>query len=136
MPYIKLYLLTLLIFLSVDFIWLGLIAKKIYREQIGFLMTDEIRWTSALLFYLIYAVGIVFFALSPALKEGSWWIALSYGALFGFICYATYDLTNLATLKGWPVKIVVYDLLWGSFVTGITSLLSFWISHQYLKIVL
>lgn len=115
-------------------IWLGLIAKNLYREQIGFLMAEHIRWFYALLFYCLYVGGLVFFALLPALKEASMVSALLYGGFFGLVCYATYDLTNLATLKGWPVKIVIYDLLWGTFVSAVTCWIVYladqhWKSH-------
>lgn len=95
-------------------------------------MADQFRWVPALLFYLLFIAGLVFFALLPAIHEGSWSLALLYGAFFGLVCYATYDLTNLATLKEWPEKIVVYDLLWGSFISGATCLITFWIGERWL----
>jgi len=130
--FIKIYLITLIVFFSIDFLWLGFIAAKLYREQLGFLMRDQIKWGPALLFYLLYVGGILFFSLIPALEQKSGLFALYSGALLGLICYATYDLTNLATLKDWPIKIVIYDLLWGTFLTGMTSLVSFWI-NSYLR---
>jgi uncharacterized membrane protein len=132
MTFFKLYLVSLVVFFAIDLLWLGVIAKNLYREQIGSLMADEIRWGAAILFYAIYIAGLVFFAQMPALNEGSLTLALVYGALFGFFCYATYDLTNLATLKGWPVKIVVYDLLWGTFISGATSLITVWIVDKFI----
>ena len=115
---IKLYLLTLFLFLVVDFLWLGVLAKGLYQKEIGFLMTDKIRWGAAVLFYLIYILGLVVFAIQPSIKSGNIYAALALGGFFGFVCYATYDLTNLATLKGWPVKIVIYDLIWGAFISA------------------
>ena len=115
------------LFFAIDLLWLGVIAKNLYKEQIGHLMSEEIRWGAAIVFYSIYILGLVVFVILPALKEQSWNYALFYGALFGFICYATYDLTNLATLKDWPVKIVIYDLIWGSFISGSVSFLTYWI---------
>ncbi len=131
MTFFKLYLVSLIVFFAIDLFWLGIIAKNLYKEQIGSLMSDEIRWGPAVLFYLLYIAGLVFFAVLPAFNEGNWVSALLYGGFFGLVCYATYDLTNLATLKGWPIKIVVYDLLWGTFISGVTSLITFWIGNHW-----
>lgn len=131
MSFIKLYLVSLIVFLAIDFVWLGIIAKHLYSEQIGFLMADKIRWSAAFVFYALYIVGLVFFAVMPAFKQGTWSTALLNGALFGLICYATYDLTNLATLKGWPVKIVIYDLTWGTFISATVSLITYWIGTSW-----
>lgn len=131
MNFIKFYLVSLFTFFAIDLVWLGIIAKNLYKREIGFLMADEIRWGAALLFYFLYLAGLVFFAIMPAFKQGDWKIALMNGALFGFICYATYDLTNLATLKGWPVKIVIYDLIWGTFISASVSLVTFWIGTYW-----
>lgn len=90
-------------------------------------MADKIRWGAVFVFYALYILGLVFFAIMPAFKQNSWNIALLNGSLFGLVCYATYDLTNLATLKGWPLKIVIYDLIWGSIISAFVSLLTFWI---------
>lgn len=94
-------------------------------------MTDQIRWGAAALFYCLYLFGLVFFAILPAVKQNNWNIALLNGALFGLICYATYDLTNLATLKGWPVKIVVYDMIWGTFISATTAWITYWIGTYW-----
>lgn len=131
MTFLKLYLVSFVVFFAIDLIWLGIIAKDLYGEQIGFLMADKIRWGAALSFYALYIAGIVFFAVLPTFNSGNWTLPLLYGAFFGLICYATYDLTNLATLKGWPMKIVVYDLLWGSFISGATSLITFWVGNHW-----
>jgi len=131
MTFFKLYLVSLFVFFTIDIFWLGIIAKNLYREQIGFLMSDEVRWGPAILFYCLYIAGLVFFALLPVFNEGNWVSALLYGGFFGLVCYATYDLTNLATLKGWPMKIVVYDLLWGTFISGVTCLTTFWIGNHW-----
>ncbi len=132
MNFIKLYLVSLPIFFAIDLLWLGLIAKNLYKEQIGHLMTQDIRWGAALLFYSLYLLGLLFFATWPAWKNDSWSQALLYGAFFGFICYATYDLTNLATLKNWPLKIVFCDLLWGTFISGMVSWITFWLGRLWL----
>jgi uncharacterized membrane protein len=125
MKFIKLYLVALVIFFAIDLLWLGVISKNLYKSQIGHLMTDQIRWGAAALFYSLYLFGLLFFAIIPSLKENNWNVALFNGALFGLICYATYDLTNLATLKGWPLKIVIYDMIWGTFISAATASITY-----------
>jgi uncharacterized membrane protein len=119
------YLITFASFAVIDAIWLGLVARTLYREQIGFLMRSNTNWLAAILFYLFYIVGILFFVVQPALDRGSWSYALLVGFLFGFVTYMTYELTNLATLEGWPVLITVVDILWGTVLGGTVSLLSY-----------
>ncbi|MFT5020341.1 MAG: putative membrane protein, partial [Polaribacter sp.] len=96
------YFLTTLVFFAIDLTWIGLVAKKFYWSNIGGLLKDDINWVAALVFYLLYIAGIFIFAILPAVETDSVKSAVIYGALFGFFCYATYDLTNLATLKGFP----------------------------------
>lgn len=109
-----------------DALWLSVVANKFYKSQIGTLLLDKPNMTAAIAFYVIYVVGVVLFVINPALEKGSWQHALTYGALFGVVAYATYDLTNLATLKGWTIKLVIVDLLWGAFLTAIVAGISFW----------
>ncbi|MBC7512621.1 DUF2177 family protein [Candidatus Saccharibacteria bacterium] len=104
-----------------DFVWLGFVAKKLYYGEMGKILLEKPNMGPAILFYIIYVIGVVVFVISPALEKGSWLHALGYGALFGFVAYATYDLTNLATLKGFSSKIVVIDLLWGAGLTAVVS---------------
>jgi len=131
------YLSTLVVFAALDFVWLGFIAKDLYRNGIGHLMLETPNWTAAVLFYLIYIAGLVFFAVLPALaanpEAGTWTRATIYAALFGFFCYATYDLTNLATLKGWPVSIVIADLAWGAFVSACAATAGFFITRALVR---
>lgn len=101
-----------------DFVWLGFVAKKIYYAEMGKLLLDKPNMAAALLFYVIYVVGVIVFVLNPALEKQSWQYAAGMGALFGLVTYATYDLTNLATMKDFPVKIVVIDLIWGAALTA------------------
>ncbi len=131
MIFLKLYLVAFVVFFTIDLFWLGVIAKDLYRDQIGFIMSDQVRWGPAILFYSLYMAGLTFFVILPAFHEGNWLSALLYGGFFGLVCYATYDLTNLATLKGWPMKIVVFDLVWGAFISGMTSFITFWIGSQW-----
>lgn len=125
--YIIAYVATLIVFFAVDMVWLVGIARSFYAEQLGSFLGRP-RWGVAVLFYLMYIGGIVFFAVKPGLEAESLLKATLYGALFGFFCYATYDLTNLATLKGWPVKMVVVDIIWGTVLTGVCALGGAWIT--------
>jgi uncharacterized membrane protein len=128
--FIKLYFITLPVFLAVDMLWLGFIAKNMYTKYLGFLMKPDVNWGAALLFYLLYILGLVVFVITPALEKQSWVQALLMGALFGLIAYATYDLTNLATVKDWPIIVTVIDLCWGMVLSGVVSLISFFISTK------
>lgn len=118
MRYVKAYLGTVAAFLAVDSVWLAYIARDFYRENIGHLMLDKPNFGAAAVFYLLYIAGIVFLAVRPALATRRWQTAAAHGAVFGLVAYATYDLTNLATLRGWPVKMVVIDMAWGLFLTA------------------
>ncbi len=126
---ITLYLLTVPVFFAIDMTWLGLIAKNFYRAQIGGLMRTDIIWWAAILFYLLFIVGIIYFAVLPALAENSWMKALTLGALFGFFTYMTYDLTNYSTLKDWPIMIVVVDIMWGVVLSASVATASFFIGR-------
>ncbi|MFO8069112.1 MAG: DUF2177 family protein [Alkalibacterium sp.] len=130
MRYFIIYMITLAVFFLVDMVWLGLIANKLYRDQIGFIMKDRPNWLAAFIFYLIFILGLVFFVIQPALLSESIVEALLRGMFFGFITYATYDLTNLATLENWPLKITVIDLIWGTTLGGVVSTISFYFSSM------
>jgi len=123
--FIKLFFIALAVFFAIDMVWLVLIAKKFYREQIGFLMKPDINWVAAIVFYLLFIAGLVIFVISPAIQKHSWTHAILFGALFGLISYATYDLTNLATIKGWPVLVTLVDLAWGMVLSASVSLLTY-----------
>lgn len=112
--WLKLYLLTVPVFFTIDMIWLGFVAKNFYNKQLHSLLSPQVNWTAALSFYFIYIAGILFFAVRPGLEAGSLGKACIFGALFGFFTYATYDLTNLATLRDWPVLVSVIDIAWGT----------------------
>jgi len=122
------YLLTTIVFLLIDMVWLGLIAKNIYQKYLGNFLTDKVNWTAALIFYLIYIVGISIFAIYPSVNKDSAINAILMGGLFGLFTYATYDLTNLATLKDWPLPIVFIDIIWGIVLTSMVSLSGFYIA--------
>ena len=123
--FIQLYVIALPIFFVIDLIWVGFIAKNFYRQQIGYLMKDQFNWSAAMLFYLLFIGGLVFFVISPAIEKKSWMYALLSGALFGFITYATYDLTNLATVKEWPVLVTVVDLTWGAVLAASVATITY-----------
>ncbi len=115
------YVATLAAFTLIDLVWLGVVAKDFYRRELGPLMADPINWTAGLAFYAIFAVGIVIFAVQPALAAGGTMRAGLVGAMFGFFAYATYDLTNLATTKGFPLKMALVDMVWGAILTGLAA---------------
>jgi uncharacterized membrane protein len=119
--FIKLYLISLPVFFGIDLIWLSLVARKLYLQQLGALMKTNINWVVAITFYLLFITGLVFFAILPAIEKHNWLQAVVYGALFGFFAYATYDLTNLATLKNWPLLISIVDMLWGTVLAALVS---------------
>ncbi len=124
MPFSKLiigYLLTAVVFFAIDMLWLGLIAKGLYNKYLGSFLAEQVNWTAAIIFYLLFIVGIFIFAIMPAVEKDSLMKAILLGALFGFFTYATYDLTNLATLKDWPLKIVLIDIVWGAVLTASVS---------------
>jgi uncharacterized membrane protein len=130
MPITKLlisYALTFVVFFIVDMAWLGFIAKDLYKKYLGDFLSEQINWTAAVVFYLLFIVGVFIFAIMPSVEKNSVVSAVTLGALFGFFTYATYDLTNLATLKGWPITIVFIDILWGSVLTAIVSTAGFYI---------
>ncbi len=133
LPYmlIKLYLITLPVFFAIDMLWLWLVAKNFYREQIGSLLRTEFNWAAAILFYLIFIFGLVIFVIQPAVEKQSAMHALIYGALFGGISYATYDLTNLATLKGWTLLVTAVDMTWGVVLWALVSYVAYSIAIKF-----
>jgi len=128
--FIKLFLIALPVFFVIDMLWLVLVAKKFYQEQIGFLMKPDINWPAAIIFYLLFISGLVIFVISPAFEKHSWIHAILFGGLFGLITYATYDLTNLATLKDWPLLVTVVDLIWGTVLASSISLITYLIANK------
>jgi uncharacterized membrane protein len=129
---IKIYLIAVIVFFAIDMLWLGIIAKNFYQNQIGSLMKKDINWTAAIIFYLLFVGWVVFFGINPAIQENSWTQALFLGALFGFITYMTYDLTNLATLKNWPLKLAIVDILWGTVLAMLVSIVTYSIVTKFI----
>jgi uncharacterized membrane protein len=128
--FIRLFLIALPAFFVIDMIWLVLVAKKFYSQQIGFLMRPDIVWPAAIIFYLLFIAALVVFVISPAVEKHSWMHALIFGAFFGLVTYATYDLTNLSTLKDWPVLVTIVDLIWGMVLAASVSVVTYLISSK------
>ncbi len=128
--FIKLFAIALPTFFAMDMVWLGLVAKDFYRTQIGTLLKSDINWAAAAFFYLIFIVGLVTFVIAPAVEKGSWAHALVFGALFGLVCYATYDLTNLAVAKDWPLLVTIVDLVWGAALGASVSTITYFIARS------
>lgn len=129
MKYIYLYLLTFAVFLIIDAIWLGIIAKNMYSEKIGHLMAENANLIAAGVFYLIFVGTLLVFVVIPGYEAQSLTKTVILGALFGMITYATYDLTNLATLKDWPLSVTIIDIVWGASLATITSVAGYYIAN-------
>lgn len=122
---IKVYSIALTVFFLIDMIWLGFVAKNFYAKHIGFLLKADVNWIAAIMFYLLFILGVVIFVITPAIDKRSWVNALMYGALFGLVTYATYDLTNLATVKNWPLIVTIVDLAWGTILSASVSIITY-----------
>jgi len=128
--YLKLFAIALPIFLVIDMAWLGFIAKNFYRAQIGHLMKTDINWVAAIIFYVIFLFGLTVFVVAPALERHSWVHALVFGAFFGLVTYATYDLTNLAVAKDWPLLVTLVDLAWGATLSASVATMTYFIAAK------
>lgn len=133
MELIRNYGIAFVVFFAIDILWLGFIAKNLYKEHLGFIMADKTNWLAALIFYTLFIGGLLFFAIYPALAKDSIKYAFLVGGLFGFMTYATYDMTNLATLKDWPLIISVIDIAWGTLLNSLTAGVSFYIINLFIK---
>jgi uncharacterized membrane protein len=129
--FLILYIIAAAVFFAIDMLWLGWVAKKFYREHLDFILSEQVNWAAAIIFYAIYLAGVLHFAVLPGLKEQNTLQVFLQGAALGFLCYATYDLTNMATIAKWPLKVVVVDILWGTFLTGMVSLLTYVIAVKW-----
>ncbi len=125
----QLYLLTVVVFFAIDIVWLGVVASRFYQNQLGPMLKSSPNWAVAAGFYLFYIVGIIVFAVLPGIDRGSLLEAIWRGALFGALAYATYDLTNLSTLEGWPWQVAVVDIVWGTVLTGTVAAASYQIAR-------
>lgn len=129
--FIKLYAIAFTVFLAIDAAWLTLIAKNFYAKHIGYLMAKNPNLWAALIFYLIFIATLVFFVINPALDKKMWTHALVAGLFFGLVTYATYDLTNLATVKDWPLIVTIVDLIWGMFVSASVSVITYFLALRF-----
>ena len=130
--FLKLYAVALATFLVIDLVWLGVVARSFYQAQLGHLMRPNVNWAAAVVFYLIFVVGIVILAVWPAIDRRSLTHAVLLGALLGLVSYAAYDLTNFATLDGFPLKVVVVDIVWGTVLCGTISAVTYLASTRLL----
>jgi uncharacterized membrane protein len=119
--YIQAYGIALVIFLILDAVWLGLVARSFYVSRMGELMADPVRWGVAAVFYALYVVGIVWFAISPGLAQGSWQVAALNGGLLGFFAYLTYNATALSVIRGFDSTLATVDTLWGTVMGALTA---------------
>ena len=130
--HIKLYFCMLVAFFAIDMVWLGLVARGFYQKHLGYLLRATPNWSAAIVFYLLFVLGLLVFVVVPSLQAGSTKKVLMLGALFGLITYATYDLTNMATVKDWPWIVTVVDLLWGGILATSVGYLGF-LSGKWLQ---
>ena len=130
--YILVYLASVPVFFVIDMIWLGLIAPGFYRAQIGHLLSGTVNWPVAIIFYLLFLVGLMIFVVLPAIDSRMWTHALIFGALFGFFTYATYDLTNWSTLKDWPALVSLVDIAWGTVLSATVALVTYFIAVTFI----
>jgi uncharacterized membrane protein len=129
--FLKIFFIALPIFLVIDMIWLTLLAKDFYSKQIGFLMAKNPNLLAALIFYFLFIVGLALFVIMPSLEKKQLLQALFMGAFFGLVTYSTYDLTNLATVKNWPILVTVIDLIWGTFVSASVSVITYLLIQKF-----
>lgn len=133
MKYLLLFGITTFVFFAIDILWLGLIAKNFYREKLAFIFTGDVNWVAAIIFYFLYIIGILYFVILPGFEHKNWMLVLFNGAFLGFLCYATYDLTNMATIKQWPFIVVIVDIIWGTVLTGSVAVLSYFAAVKLLE---
>ena len=130
--FFKLYAVALTAFLIIDLIWLGVVARSFYQAQMGHLMRANVNWAAAILFYLIFVAGIVVLVVWPAIEQKSLAQAIVLGAVLGLVTYAAYDLTNLATLEGFPITVAIVDLVWGAVLCSTVSAVTYLVSAKLL----
>ena len=128
--FLKLYLIAIPVFFVLDILWLGVVARGFYQDQIGHLLRERVNWGAAVAFYLVFLAGVVVFVVLPAIERQSLQHALVYGALFGLVTYAAYDLTNLAVARDWPLAVTVVDMAWGAALTATVSGVTYWLANR------
>lgn len=131
MNFFALFFTALPIAFVIDMLWIGVVANRFYREQMGELFAPTIQWVPAVLFYLIFIAALTFFVIQPAVTNGSWTQALLWGAFFGLTAYATYDLTNLAVTRNWPLLMSIVDLVWGTVMSAGIATATYFIATTF-----
>lgn len=131
LQYFAVYALSVPVFFAIDMVWLGFVANTFYRSQIGHLMGETVNWPVAFAFYFIFLVGLLIFAILPAIEARNIMTALTYGALFGFFTYMTYDLTNWSTLRDWPALVSLVDMAWGTILSASVASATYWLATTF-----
>lgn len=131
MIWLAYFAVTFVVFMGIDLIWLGFVAKNIYSKYLGYLMAPKVNWLAALVFYVIFIVGVLYFVIAPSLVDRDFTQLVIRAMLFGFMTYATYDLTNLATVRDWPITITIIDLIWGTTLSTSVSVISYLIITNF-----
>lgn len=131
MKYVWIYLVAAVVFLAIDAVWLGYVARDFYKNRIGDLLLDSPRFGIAAGFYAIFVIGLVYFAIAPALAAGSFWLAVFNAALFGMFCYMTYDATNLSTMRGFDATVAVVDIVWGATLSAFTAGVTYLVARAF-----
>lgn len=132
--FVKIYFVSVPIFFAIDILWLAVVARSFYVKYLGEMLKSPPNWTAAVIFYLLFLLGLLIFVIAPSLEKNSIAHALIWGAMFGFFTYMTYDLTNLATLKSWPMQIVIVDIIWGTLLSSGVATITFY-AVKLLKII-
>lgn len=130
MYYAKLFLTAFTTFLVIDLVWLVVVARSFYKKYLGDLLKPDVNWAAAISFYVLFMIGLIVFVIQPALDKQSWAHALVYGGLFGFMTYATYDLTNLATLRDWPAIVTYVDIVWGTVLASSICTITYFVATR------
>lgn len=131
MIWLAYFAVTFVVFMGIDLIWLGFVAKNIYSKYLGYLMAPQVNWLAAMVFYVIFIIGVLYFVIAPSLVDRDFTQLVIRAMLFGFITYATYDLTNLATVRDWPITITIIDLIWGTTLSTSVSVISYLIITNF-----
>ena len=131
MIWLAYFAVTFVVFMGIDLIWLGFVAKNIYSKYLGYLMASQVNWLAALVFYVIFIIGVLYFVIAPSLVDRDFTQLVIRAMLFGFMTYATYDLTNLATVRDWPITITIIDLIWGTTLSTGVSVISYLIITNF-----
>ena len=131
MIWLAYFTVTFVVFMGIDLVWLGFVAKNIYSKYLGYLMAPNVNWLAALVFYVIFIIGVLYFVIAPSLVDRDFTQLVIRAMLFGFITYATYDLTNLATVRDWPITITIIDLIWGTSLSTSVSVISYLIITNF-----